>query len=179
MKKIGLIIAAKDFQPIEYNNTKEILVSSNQVEVITISSQAGTAQASDETTVVSVDLTLEQVETTKIDGLFLIGGPGALDDLDNDKVYTLLRQMKILKKPYGAICVSPRILAKAGVLEGLSATGWNQDNKLADIFKKYRVNFKDEPVVTDGLVVTADGPDSAFEFAKQILCVTNLLTCQV
>ena len=180
MKKVGLVIASEGFQYDEYSLTKEIIESSNEAEVITISNQVGTAAANDNKNVITVDSTLEQVDTTKLDGLFFIGGPGALQNLDNSKSYNLLQQMNILKKPLGAICISVRILAKAGVLINKNATGWNDDGLLQNIFKQNRVNFiENKLVVTDGSIVTAQGPNVAVEFGREILCVLNVLNCQL
>lgn len=178
MKKIGLVVASEGFQFDEYDRTSEIIESSNKAQVITISDQAGTAASSNNKTI-DVDLTLKQVDTTKLDGLYFIGGPGALEKLDNNISYNLLEQMQILNKPLGAICISVRILAKAGVLKNRKATGWNGDNKLETIFKRYQVEYVDTLVVTDGLIVSAKGPDAAIEFGREILCVQDILNCQL
>ena len=37
-------------------------------------------------------------------------------------------------KIVGAICYSPRILAKAGILKDKKATGWNDDHELEATF---------------------------------------------
>ncbi len=169
-KTVVLLIAHEGYHQIEYGVTREILASDSNLTVLTASDEAGVAIAKDSSST-TVDLTIEQINPTTIDGLFLIGGPGAMTCLDKPEVYTLLQQMMALKKPYGAICISPRILAKANVLGGKKATGWDDDNKLEDIFKSYAVVKVDQPVVTDGNVVTATGPDAAQGFAQAILRV--------
>jgi deglycase len=179
MKTVGLVIAHEGFQETEYSVTKEIIESSNIVKVITISDMAGTATSKNNVVTIPVDLTLDQIDTTHIDGLFFIGGPGALLWLDNEKSHALLEQMYLLKKPYGAICIAPRILAKAGVLKDKLATGWDEDHKLEDIFKEYKVKLVQKSVVADGNVLTANGPDSAMEFGREILCILNVLPCQL
>ena len=46
------------------------------------------------------------------------------------------------------------------------------DNALGVIYKLNGVNYQEgEPIVTDGLVVTALGPDAAKEFAQGIIRV--------
>jgi putative intracellular protease/amidase len=168
-KKVVLVVAHEGYQQIEYGVTREILASEN-VEVLTASDQAGVAQAKDSSST-TVDLTIAQINPTQIDGLFLIGGPGALECLDKPEVHTLLQQMMALKKPYGSICISSRILAHAEVLAGKKATGWDGDGALEDIFKNHAVTYVKEPAVTDGIVVTATGPDAAQAFAQAILKV--------
>ena len=71
--------------------------------------------------------------------------------------------------PYGAICISPRILANAGLLRGKRATGWNGDGELQEIFSSQNVTYEQSAVVTDGRVITADGPMSAGEFGQAIV----------
>ncbi len=166
-QKIVLLIADKDYQPIEYGVTKEILLENPTLELLTASNKPGVATATDSSTT-QVDLTINQIDPKKIDGLFLIGGSGALDALDTADVHALLQQMMDLKKPYGSICISSRILAKAGVLGSKKATGWDGDNKLSDIFHEHAVTYTKEPVTIDGLVVTATGPQAAERFGQSI-----------
>lgn len=170
-KKVVLLIAHEGYQQVEYGVTHEILASEN-IHVITASNQSGTAIAKDLSSTV-VDLTVEQINAMHIDGLFIIGGPGALDCLDTHAVHTLLQQMMALKKPYGAICIAPRILVNANVLAGKKATGWDEDNNLAKIFASHDVVYEHHPVVIDGNVVTAIGPEAAQAFAQAILKVVG------
>lgn len=167
-KKVALVIASNGFQQTEYGVPKEML-SNDGIKIITVSDKPTVAIAKDKS-VVDVDITIDQVNPLDLDGFFLIGGPGALEHLDTPKVHDLLNQFEILKKPYGAICISPRILAHAGVLMGKKATGWNEDQQLEQIFKKHGVTYiSDKPVVIDNLVITATGPNAAEEFALAIL----------
>ncbi len=168
-KKVVLLIAHEGYQQVEYGIPREILASEN-IDVITASDQSGTATAKDSSTTV-VDLTIEQLNAMQIDGLFIIGGPGALDCLDTPAVHSLLQQLMALKKPYGAICISTRILAHAEVLAGKKATGWDEDDELTKIFASHDVIYEKHPVVIDGNVITATGPDAAQAFAQAILKV--------
>lgn len=168
MKTVLLVVAQKDYQPIEYASPRTIL-ENNGVKVIIVSNQLGLAQSVKNYNSVNVDLNLADVNVNEFDGLFFIGGPGALDYLDNEISYNLLRQWQETGKPYGAICISPRILAKAGVLKSKKATGWDGDGNLGKILFDNGAQYIKEKVVVDGNVVTADGPSSAEEFGKKIL----------
>ncbi|OGB97411.1 hypothetical protein A3F06_02830 [candidate division TM6 bacterium RIFCSPHIGHO2_12_FULL_36_22] len=170
-KKILLMIAGQEFQPIEYGHTKKVL-EDNDIEVVTGSNVSGQAYATDGS-VVHVNMVIPEIDMDLFDGIFLIGGAGALKSLDNGDVYNLLRTAEHEDKPYGAICVSPRILARAGVLAGKRATGWDEDEKLASIFEEYDVDYIHEPVVVDGNVVTARGPKQAEEFGKAIVRIVK------
>ena len=168
-KKVGLVIASKGFQPIEYGTPKQLLEDAGFL-VVTISDAMGEAVAKDGS-VAQVDKVLQDVDPKEFDGIFIIGGPGALDHLDNQETNRIVNEMMVLQKPYGAICISSRILAKAHVLTGKKATGWNNDGELETIFPQNNVTYVPEPVVVDGNIVTADGPSSAEAFGKAIISV--------
>ena len=168
MKKVLLVVAQNDYQPIEYSDTRSVLENSG-VQVVMVSNQLGTAHSVQNYNSVEIDLSLEVTEVRQYDGLFFIGGPGALEYLDNEISYNLLQVWQKTGKPYGAICISPRILAKAGVLKGKKVTGWNGDGKLEKILLDSGATYTKESVVRDGNVVTADGPQVAQEFGKKIL----------
>jgi len=169
MKKVLLVVAHVDFQPKEYFDTKAALEQAG-LEVVTASNLLGEATAKDGTKI-PVAQVLESVDPTNFDGIFLIGGPGALEHLDNQETNRVLNECMIAQKPYGAICISPRILAKAHVLVGKKSTGWDGDQKLAEIFAQNNVEYVREPVVVDGIVVTANGPEAARAFGEAIVTV--------
>ncbi len=173
-KTVILVIAHEGYQQIEYGITRDVLMRKG-IEVITASDLPGRATGKDSSST-DVDITIDDINPDNIDGLFLIGGPGALPHLDTDAVHTLLQQLMALKKPYGAICIASRILAQANVLGGKKATGWDGDDKLEEIFKNYAVTYVRRPVVTDGTIVTATGPDVAQEFGEAI---ARVLTSQI
>ena len=168
-KKVLLLIAGQEFQPVEYGTTKKVL-EDNGIEVVTGSDVAGQAYGTDGE-VVHVNMVLEEIDVDLFDGVFLIGGAGAPKHLDNGDVYNIVRTADREGKAYGAICLSPRILARAGVLSGKKATGWDGDDGLEEVFDKHDVEYVKEHVVVDGKLVTADGPKAAEAFGKAIVAV--------
>ena len=66
------------------------------IKVITASNKLGIAKASDNKSRTKVDLTIDQIDPKDYAGIFLIGGPGALENLDNPKTYKLLKEIKEL-----------------------------------------------------------------------------------
>lgn len=168
-KKVVFVIAAQGFQPIEYGVPKSMLEAQG-IKVITASNKPGGAVATDNSTT-PVDITLVNLKITDYDGIFFIGGSGAMDALDNSLSYKILGEARKAKLPYGAICIATRILAKANALNGLKATGWNDDLALELILKANDATYEKHPIVTDELVVTATGPESAKEFGEGIIRV--------
>lgn len=166
-KTVLLLIASQGYEPTEYGTAKQALKEAG-FNVVTISNKMGEAVAKDNTTT-NVDMLLDDATIDSGDGLYIIGGPGAVEFLDNGKVHKLLQEWKNTGKPYGAICISPRILAKAGVLRGKKATGWNGDGNLSQIFNESGVEYDPQAVIIDGNVITGSGPQASEEFGKAIV----------
>ena len=59
-KKVLLVIASKEFQPVEYGKTKEVL-EDNNIEVVTASDASGQAYATDGSGV-HINLTLDEID---------------------------------------------------------------------------------------------------------------------
>lgn len=171
VKKIGLVVAHKGYQPVEYGTTKQIL-EDNGFNVVTISDQAGAATATDGSTT-GVDIVLPEVQLENLAGIFFIGGSDALEHLDNAYSYTLIQEANMSGMPFGAICLSVRILAYADALADKKATGWNGDNLLEGIFQEHGAIYTKQPVVVDKNCITADGPDAALAFGKTIVALVN------
>jgi putative intracellular protease/amidase len=165
--KVLLIIAHEGFQPVEYAEPKKILDDAGFT-VITASNKPGRAKDKDGKEV-EVNLTVDQVVVKDYDGIFFIGGPGSLENLDNEASYRVIRESSKRHLPLGAICAATRILAKAGALTRKKATGWNGDNELENIYAVYDVYYLNEPVVVEENVVTATNPDAAKTFGQEIL----------
>lgn len=172
MKKVLLIVASHGFQPIEYGITRQV-IEDEDIKVYTASDAAdklGNAISSDGSPV-KIDYLLEDVNIEDFDGIFIIGGPGAMEHLDNERTYRIIEEVdRGLNKIYGAICISTRILAHAGVLDGRHVTGWDDDGKLKDILDDYGAKYLGEiGVVVDRNIITATGPKKAQEFGEAIV----------
>ena len=167
MKKVLLVIAGDRFQSREYQDTKKQIEAAG-IKVVTISDAEHEA-LDHKGNPVPVDFTISKVHPREYDGLFLIGGPGAPEHLNIPELHKLLAEFFALGKPYGAICISPRILAHIDLLKGKKATSWDGDGNAKTFFEERGVQFVDEPVVIDGVVVTANGPEASVNFGKAIV----------
>jgi protease I len=180
-KKILFIIASEGYQPVEYGDAKKVLEEAGH-QVITVSDRGGEAVAGNGL-VAKVDVTVSELnarrrdlslalssadERENYDGLFFVGGAGALGCLDNEESYKLLREWEKTGKPYGAICISPRILAKAGVLKNKKATGWDGDGELEGVLSAHGAEYVRQAVVVDGNLVTGNGPSAARGWGERI-----------
>lgn len=167
MSKVLLIVAQNGFQTKEYHDPKRVLEAAGHT-TLTASVEKGKA-SSNIGEEVDVDIALRDVQASNYDGVFIVGGPGAMRDLNNNETVRIMKEASASGRTWwGAICVSPRILAGAGLLSGKRATGWNADDKLGEIFSANGVTYERIPVVVDGRTITADGPASAEAFGRAI-----------
>lgn len=167
LRKILMIIAHDGFQQVEYTIPKKTFEHASFT-VTTASNKPGMATAKDKSQV-KVDVTIEQAVASDYAAIVLIGGPGAMDNLDNETTQQLARQARDLGKLVAAICISPRILAHAGILTEVAATGWDGDNQLSQIYDEYGVTYIQAPVVSDQNIITGADPEAAQEFADIIV----------
>jgi len=169
--KVLFVIAHEGYQPVEYGEPKKILENAG-FQIVTASDKPGTAKDKDGNTT-QVDLTLKKVKVDDYDGIFFIGGPGAMECLDNKESYRIIKEAAKKHLPMGAICVATRILAKAGALTRRRATGWNGDNELEKIYAEYDVKYLPEPVVVEENMITATGPSAAKTFGQEIMAILH------
>lgn len=165
--KVLFVVAHTGYQPVEYSEPKRI-IEAEGFRVFTASNKPGVATAKDGSKA-TVDVTLTNVQIADYDAIIFIGGPGALENLDSEESYELIREAFADEKIIGAICVAPRILARAGILTNIYATGWDEDGKLADVFKEFDVKLVREPLAVDSDIVTAQGPAAAHDFGIEIV----------
>jgi len=168
-KKIVMVIAFQDFRDEEYFVSKEILEEAG-VKVKTASNKIGLALGADGGEV-ETDLLISEIDMADFDGVVFIGGPGCLENLDNENSYKVVKEAVSQNKVLASICVSPVILAKAGVLEGKKAAVWSSpmDKSPIQIFEENGAIYYDESVVVDGKIITGNGPDAAEEFGEAIV----------
>jgi protease I len=101
-------------------------------------------------------------------GILIVGGGGSTEFLwDNQKLLKIVRLFDEAGKVVSAICLSPAVLARAGVLKGKVSTVWNDDLAIEEI-RKAGGTFKSEPIVTDGNIITANGPLAAAGFGEKV-----------
>lgn len=168
-KKIVMIVAFRNFRDIEYFLSKEILEKAGG-EVKTASNKKGIAVGADGGEV-NIDLLVSEINPIDFDAIVFIGGPGCLENLDNEDSYKLARETISQNKVLAAICISPIILARAGVLKRKKATIWHSstNKQPIEILEKNGAIFEEKSVVVDGKIITGNGPESVKEFGKAII----------
>ncbi len=118
---------------------------------------------------VAVSCTVQQADPDAYDALAIAGGAGSPPHLwDSAPVLGLVKAFERAGKPVGAICLSGAVLARAGILQGRRATVYPADRAILEL-KRGGATYVAEPVVVDGKIVTADGPESAAAFGAALL----------
>lgn len=113
------------------------------------------------------DLTIAEVNTKRWDALLLPGGLINPDHLRQDAAaVALVRRFVEQGRIVGAICHAPWLLVEAEVLKGRRVTGWRS---IRTDLRNAGAEVVDAPVISDGRLVTATGPDDAAAFAEAML----------
>ena len=166
--KVSIIIASNDFRDEEYFITKEIL-ESKEIIVKTFSDKkeaigkfGGEAK---------VDNLIENLKVNDFDATVFVGGSGAIELLDNDVSYNICKSNIEEGKILAAICISPVILAKSGVLKNKKATVWssNLDKSAIKILKDNGVLYEKGPVIIDQNIITGENAESVEEFSNALI----------
>jgi len=112
---------------------------------------------------VMVDKRFNEIVPDEYDAIILPGGsPGYKNLARSNRLMEILKDFNEKNKLIGAICASPSILAKQGLLDDKKATIYPGNEKLL-------AYPRDKPVVVDGNIITSQGPGTAIEFALKIV----------
>jgi len=112
---------------------------------------------------VMVDKRINEIVPDEYDAIVLPGGsPGYKNLGRSNRLIEILKNFNNKNKLIGAICGSPSILAKEGLLDNKKATIYPGNEKLL-------AYPRDKPVVVDGNIITSQGPGTAIEFALKIV----------
>jgi protease I len=118
---------------------------------------------------VTIDCTVQQAESGSFDLLALAGGAGSPTHLwDSAPVLSLVREFHRAGKPVAAICLSGAALARAGVLQGRRATVFPTERAILEL-KRGGATYVEDPVVVDGKIITASGPEAAAAFGAALI----------
>lgn len=113
------------------------------------------------------DSSIDQVLNQSFDLIVLPGGlPGADHLRDNAQLQALIKKQAADNKYIAAICAAPKALAKAGILEGKTATSF--PGVLAALDNP-NIAISENAVEIDGNIVTSRSAGTAMEFALSLI----------
>jgi 4-methyl-5(b-hydroxyethyl)-thiazole monophosphate biosynthesis len=112
---------------------------------------------------VVMDKKINDVLLSNYDGIVLPGGDPGYANLNKSKaVIDSVKWFNDNEKLVAAICYSPMLLAKAGIL----------DNRTATVYpgKEKEIPYpREDKVVVDGNIITSQAPGTAIDFALAII----------
>jgi protease I len=120
---------------------------------------------------IEADLTIGGVRAKEWDALLIPGGLINPDHLRaRPEAVALVCAFADVGRPVGAICHGPWLLVEADLLRDRRATCWPS---IRTDLRNAGALLEEGPVVTDGGIVTAVGPDDAAAFARALLAATG------
>ncbi len=115
---------------------------------------------------VKADINLFNIHETNFAGIVFIGGAGARNYWLNNNLYRIVNRFTKAGKITAAICSAAVILAKAGVLNDITATCFPDDSmELINL----KINYINMPVVCAENIITARNPEASSQFADAII----------
>lgn len=112
-------------------------------------------------------LKIEEINPQNYDLIIFVWGGGAERQYYKNEAYLNLAKQA---KAVAAICIAPYILSETGIFEWKEVTWWDDwvRTQITHIEKSWAI-FKDEDVVQDWKIITANWPESATKFARKIV----------
>ena len=162
-QSVLLILPSHNFNEVEY------LLITNALEradiKIFIASDSSSLCIGSNGLKVKNDVQLYNIHESNFGGLILVGGSGMREYWNNKSIQSAAQKFAKNKKPVGAICSAPIILARAGILSEC-ATCYPDDRPELE---RQGVIYKNDSVVKIKNVITAQDPSSTVEFIKTFL----------
>ena len=114
---------------------------------------------------ITPDRALAQVDAADYDLVALPGGmPGTLHLREHPAVRRIVQELAARGRYPAAICAAPTVLAASGVTAGRAVT--SHPSVAAELAGP---QYREEPVVADGPVITSRGAGTAMEFALRLV----------
>lgn len=164
--KVLFVIAPERFRDEELLEPKRLLEQRGAV--VTVASTRSGAAVGMLGAEVAVAVTIQRADAAAFDALAIAGGAGSPMHLwDSEPLRALAQAFSAAGKPVGAICLSPPVLARAGLLAGKRATTFPADRAILEL-KRGGATYVQDAVVLDGTIVTASGPEAAAAFGETL-----------
>lgn len=165
-KKVVMVVSQSGFEDTEYRKTRAALEDAGVV-VSVASEQVGTAKGQ-KGAKAEVAYAYADVNVAEFDAVVFIGGKGSPKMVNNADAQGLAKAAMDSGMLVGAICYSPVVLAKAGVVEGRTLTSADAWGATGDI-KRAGGTWKKTKVHEDGNLITGNGPKASKKFGAALV----------
>ncbi|WP_340818292.1 DJ-1/PfpI family protein [Methanolobus sp. WCC4] len=166
-KKVLMVIAQEGFRDEEFFEPRDVFEDEGLS--ITIASNSTDEAMGVLGGSAKPDIAIKNVSIGEYDAIVISGGPGARKLLWPDKkLQDLVAEAFDLGMIVAAICVSPVVLARAGILEGKKATVFNDPACIKELLDA-GADYENEDVIVTDNVVTGRDPTAAEKFGEAVL----------
>ncbi len=171
-----MIIAPEDFRDEEYKIPYDYF-RNNGFHIETASTRKGACRGK-LGMIATASRELSEINTGDYDAIVFIGGPGTPTLRKNPDSVRIAKEAFDQRKIVAAICWAPTILAKAGILKNRRATVWQGNDSefgmmTSEYIERQGAYYTGDSTTKDERIITADGPNSAGEFAETIIKTLN------
>jgi len=166
-KQVLMVIAPENFRDEEYAEPRRIL--EREGAVVKVASTKVVQATGMLGLKVNVGSSLEGLKVQDYDAVVVVGGSGSPRHLwTSQTLHGLVREADRLGKVVAAICLSPAVLAKAGLLAGKKATVYDGEGAM-DELRRGGATLASDVLVRDGRIITASGPEAAAAFGDALV----------
>lgn len=163
MPDVVMVIAPEVFRDEEYAEPKRVLTERGAT-VVTASTAPRECIGKLGMKAVA-EISVHDAAEQAWDAVVFVGGAGAAAFFDDPDAHRLACAASQSGAVIGAICIAPSILAHADLLGGVRATAFqSQESDLT----AHGALWLEGPVVVDGRIVTANGPEAANAFGEAL-----------
>ncbi len=159
------LLATDEFEDSELTKPYEALQAAG-ASVHVISNKSGSITGKNGTEI-TVDKTIDDVNSADYDGLLIPGGVGNPDTMrTEEKAVSFVREFFDAHKPVASICHGPWLLVEADVVQGRTVTSWPS---VRTDLKNAGAQWVDQEVVVDDGLVTSRNPDDIPAFIEKMI----------
>lgn len=152
--KSVVVVIGRGFQDLEATVPIEFLKEEG-AEVVTVGPETGDIKGI-HGAVITVDNTFSDLDAASFDAMVVPGGRAPAYLRKFEEARDFVASFAATGKPLAAICHGGQLLAAAGLVEGLTMTGYP---KIKDEMLEAGADFVDREVVVDRNIITSRVPD--------------------
>ena len=167
--KIGLLIA-NGFEEIEAITPYDIFNRAGiEVELISVSTEL--MVESDRNLKIGCHKILTEVDVNSLSGLFIPGGKGGVESLNNvSELKTLLESFSDNNRPVFAICAAPILHARLGLFKGCALTG---HPSIKEELQERGYKYVENTIAKSENLWTSQGAGTSAHFCFEIILFPN------
>lgn len=172
IKRFVIVVAPRLFNDDEFKTTYQLLTRVGHK--TKVASRDTVLAVGVSGTLIKPQMTINDIDTLDFDGIILIGGTGSAIYWDDKIVHQLVQYYARTQGTIvAAICLAPITLVRAGILNGVKATVFEDKTTVNEMKNKNAIYEKTDVVVSKN-IITASGPQASEKFARRIIQLVSI-----